>query len=497
MAPRRMGSTQQERTSPFWKRPAFVMQLQKLTFRLFVLLLGAGLIWLPFGLRAAPAENGADANQQVDEIPAPKAAWLAPYEPLRGAYLGAAIDLSNLGEVAPGAPTVGRIADKMGEWERQSGREHAVYVAFVPFPHYDGSFPQWNKDPQGWIAPGDFSEAAAALNAAPLLTLEPQQPQVFVQNWTPGARAYEATKKFAQDAGKWGKPLFIRFAHEMNGSWYPWAEWNDKNRNMQRDPGEDTGFTAALYRQAYRNVAAMFRRYAPNAALVWCPNSGLLGGARRDVFRPWYPGDDVVDWVGLDAYERGWTMPMPNARLWGGQFAYNLTHDAADDPDTPENESVNFYQTFAVDKGKPMMLCETASTLSYRTDLAPGPRAVLNHAWKAGYWNDNEYGWMEGVYGTTGYSRRVRPLIEPIDTTFPQLKAIVWFQIGKKETIPVIQTLAGGGTKTVWFDDIWTDYRIGGGVQENAAPPAALSQQEIELYRQLTAGDYFIGNIRR
>lgn len=62
----------------------------------------------------------------------------------------------------------------------------------------------------------------------------------------------------------------------------------------------------------------MFRQYAPNAALIWCPNSGLLGGERREVFTPWYPGDDVVDWVGMDTYERGFTMPMPGAHLWGG-----------------------------------------------------------------------------------------------------------------------------------------------------------------------------------
>ncbi len=481
------------RTLPFWKRPTFLMQLQKMTFRFLVLLVGAGLIWLPFGLMAQP--NAKTAATSGKAAPT-KGARLAPYEPLRGAYLGAAIDLSNLGEVEPGAGTVGPIADKMGEWVTEAGRDHAIFVNFTQFPHEDGSFPEWNKDPKGWIAPGDFSEAAAALNAAPLITLEPMLPMVFVNDWKPGSKTYEATKKFAQDAGKWGKPMFVRFAHEMNGSWYPWAEWADKNRNMKRDPGEDTGFTAAFYRQAYRNMASMFRRYAPNAALVWCPNSGLLGGERRDVFGPWYPGDDVVDWVGMDAYERGWTMPSPESRLWGGQFANNLTSDAADDPKTPQDESINFYKTYAEKKRKPMMLCETSATLSYRTDLAPGPRAALNHAWKAGYWNNNEYGWMEGVYGTSAYSRRVRPLTTPIDTMFPQLKALVWFQIGKKETIPVIKTVAGV-SKTVWFDNVWTDYRIGGGAQEDKAASPAMARDEIELYRQLTAGPYFIGSIRR
>ncbi|MDH7896471.1 hypothetical protein NBU61_28315, partial [Escherichia coli] len=153
---------------------------------------------------------------------------------------------------------------------------------------------------------------------------------------------------------------------------------------------------SALYRQSYRNVAQMFRRYAPNVALVWCPNSGLLGGPRGDVFTPWYPGDDVVDWVGLDTYERGWTMPMPGAKLWGGQFAHTLTHDDADNSTTPQNESVNFYNTFAVKKRKPLMICETAATLSFRDDLPDDQRAAISTDWKSGYWNPSEYGWMQG-----------------------------------------------------------------------------------------------------
>ena len=411
---------------------------------------------------------------------------LAKYEPARGVYLGAALDLSTI----TGGDRVAQIADKMRDWDKEAGKNHAIFLSFIQFPHADGSMPTFDSDPQGWISSRDFSDAASTRGATPMITLEPMLPFDFARAWKPGEKLYEATKLYAQGAGAWGKPLFIRFAHEMNGSWYPWAEWEDKNRNQKRDYAtEDTGFTADLYKQAYRNVAAMFRRYAPNVALVWCPNSGLLGGPRGDVFTPWYPGDDVVDWVGLDTYERGWAMPMPGAKLWGGQFAQTITHDDADDPKTPWNESVDFYQTFAVKKRKPMMICETGATLSFRNDLPLDQRAALTTDWKSGYWDKNEYGWMQGVYGTSYYKKQ--PLLKTLDADFPMIKAIVWFQIAKHEWIPVKQSSG----KIRFYDDTWADYRIGGGAQESAAPDSA--PQELSLYRDLISNPYFLSSVRR
>jgi hypothetical protein len=440
--------------------------------------------------KSLPAPKPSDAKPQVKAAPA-----LAPrgakYEPARGAYLGASLNFSSL---SGNGSRLGQMADIMGNWEKESWRENAIYVQFNPFPHEDGSFPSWESDPKGWASIADFCNAAAALDAAPLLTLEPLKPRVLVDDWKPGSTSYQATLDLATKMGKWGKPAFIRFAHEMNGSWYPWAEWADKNRNQQRDPGEDTGFYAADYRRAYRNVALMFRKYAPNVALVWCPNSGLLGGKQRDVFGPWYPGDDVVDWVGLDVYERGWTMPEPGAHLWGGQFAYNLTRDMADDPDTPDkNESVNFYETYAVKKNKPLMLCETGTTLSYRTDLGDTDRELLSHQWKSGYWNDSEYGWMQSVFGTSAF--KDHKLLQPIDRAFPKLKAILWFQIGKREYIPVQKT-TNGKTEMIWYDDSWADYRIGGAAREGQST-SQFSQSELDMYRKLTNTPYFLSKIAR
>ncbi len=413
---------------------------------------------------------------------------LAKYEPARGVYLGAALDFSKL-PVA--GDNVEKFASIMRDYETEIGREQAIYTQFFQFPDEEGNFLGWNSHPKGWATAQDFANGANSVGAAPILTLEPMKPRLFVDGWQPGAPAYEATKAFAQGAGQWNKPLFIRFAHEMNGSWYPWSEWNDKNKNLTRDPGEDTGFYAVDYQKAYRNVALLFRQYAPNAALVWCPNSGLLGGPKRDVFRPFYPGDDVVDWVGLDVYERGWTMPMPGAHLWGGMLERNISWDMADNPDTPLNESVDFYKTFATLKNKPLMLGETSATLSYRSDLSDAQRALLSYQWRAGRWNDAEYGWLQTVYGTTNF--KAYPLVNPIDTKFPKLKAITWFNIAKHEDIPVEKTI-GDKKQIVWFDGGFGDYRVGASAKEGGARP--FQKEEISLFQRLTDSPYFLTKIQ-
>ena len=432
-------------------------------------------------LLGACASNAATPPIQRDPFAADKPTGPvkpAIYEPKNGVYLGAALDTSQTSGDATTA-----LASAMSDFDATAGKKQALFMHFVQFPNLEGEFGTWDKDANGWISAQTFADATAKVGATPIITMEPFSPKSFL-DWKPGSKSYEATKAFAQGAGNWGKPVFIRFAHEMNGSWYPWSEWNDLNKNMRRDAGEETGFTAANYVQMYRNVALMFRRYAPNAALIWCPNSGLLGGDKRDVFRPFYPGDDVVDWVGLDVYERGWKMPQPGAKLWGGQFAYNLTHDMADNTDTPENESVDFYQLYGQWKRKPIMICETSATLSFRTDLTATQRAQMSRDWRVGYWNSNEYGWLPAVYGTSSYT--AMKFLDPIDKTFPMIKAVVWFQIAKREFVPA-QRPDG---KFMWFENEWADYRIGGGVARDQVSP--YKQQELDVYRSLTRSNYFL-----
>ena len=85
-----------------------------------------------------------------------------------------------------------------------------------------------------------------------------------------------------------GAPVAVRFGHEMNGSWYPWGQ--DVNGNTPKD-------YVAAYRHVHDVVTAAG---ASNVAWVWSPITVI---SRPDVpLAPLYPGDDVVDWVGLSVY---------------------------------------------------------------------------------------------------------------------------------------------------------------------------------------------------
>lgn len=133
-----------------------------------------------------------------------------------------------------------------------------------------------------------YSNEIANLHATgqtPMVTWEP-----YEQNLSQiAAGAYDKyLDESAAIAKRWGAPLMIRFAHEMNGTWYPWAGSSSR-------PQE--------YVAAWRHVVARFRADgAGNVKWVWSPN--IQEGAKYPI-APYFPGDEWVDYVGLDGYNWG------------------------------------------------------------------------------------------------------------------------------------------------------------------------------------------------
>ena len=424
---------------------------------------------------------------------------LAKYEPEKGCYIGAVLDWADLATKGTGKDSPERFAAGMSAHNETFGKKHALFEQFIFFPHgaeweasnVYNSFPTWSTDPAGWATAKEFCAATDAAGATAVLTIEPYLPRDFYTDWKPGNKAYDATVVFAQGCAEYGKPVFIRFAHEMNGSWYPWCAWLDKNRDLYRGKDEDTGVTPALYVQMYRNFVTLFRSVAPNAAFIWCPNQGWLGLEVWDPYTEYYPGDDVVDWVGLDFYERGWYLPMPAGRLWGGQFKHGLVNDSKDNPQTKENESVNFYKTYCEEKGKPLMICETGATMTYRTDLPPQDRASLDAKWKAGWWDKVNYGWLLGVFGTSRYADK--DFSFKIDELYPKLKGIIWFHQAKAEDLPAMKKSAND-KMLVWYNKCWCDYRIDyNSVDERTKySPESVNSDGAALYKKLIENDYYL-----
>ncbi len=110
--------------------------------------------------------------------------------------------------------------------------------------------------------------------------------------------------QFALQARSWGKPLLVRFAHEMNIKRYHWG--TPENEYGPESPD--------IYKKMYRHVVDLFRQAgAHNVLWVFCPNAESVPNISSDpsyywnVIPSYYPGDSYVDIIGIDGYNWGTT----------------------------------------------------------------------------------------------------------------------------------------------------------------------------------------------
>lgn len=93
--------------------------------------------------------------------------------------------------------------------------------------------------------------------------------------------------------------VLLRILHEFNGDWYPWCI--SKNNNSPE-----------LLVKAFRHIHTIFKEQgATNVKFIWCPNSTSFPQESWNYIMDAYPGDDYVDFVGLDIYNgAGQEMPV-------------------------------------------------------------------------------------------------------------------------------------------------------------------------------------------
>ncbi|HYA68730.1 MAG TPA: glycosyl hydrolase, partial [Acidimicrobiales bacterium] len=147
--------------------------------------------------------------------------------------------------------------------------------------------------------------AIAATGAEPEITWEPWDyargpvQDIFSLTSITSGSFDTYIQQWAAAAAVWKRPLYLRFAHEMNGDWYPWAIGVNGN-------------TASEYIAAYRHVHALFQAAgATNVSWIWSPNVIWRAGSDPS---PMYPGSDDVDVIGIDGYNPGqpggpWSSP--------------------------------------------------------------------------------------------------------------------------------------------------------------------------------------------
>ena len=135
-------------------------------------------------------------------------------------------------------------------------------------------------------------------------------------------------------AGRAYSLLYVRFAHELNGSFM--ADWSVNASE------------AGAYRTAFARWSALQREILPGSHVVWPLNDG---GSMGFDFRQAYPGDVAVDLVGVDTYNQ---YPWCNDRA---TFDRKMT--STDQFGCPVGAEA--WRQFAESKGKPLCLPEWAN----------------------------------------------------------------------------------------------------------------------------------------
>jgi hypothetical protein len=289
----------------------------------------------------------ADAESTCAPTPA------ADLVPTSGAYLGTNLDWAD---------------QTLADYAGQLGEAPAVAVSFAGFPltadderNLDGAVEQLRAD-GGML----------------LLTLEPHGGLAAVTD--------AVARDLAERLDDWnarGVPVIVRFAHEMNGSWYAWGQ----------QPEE--------YVAAFRRVADAVHAGAPGSATMWAPNYGggypFAGGRYEgsspdldtdgdgaisgvdDPYAPYWPGDDAVDWVGMSLYHWGSAYPwgeneVPEAGKFVAQLTGEYTGLAGDERRVPD-----FHGIYGEGHGKPVAIPETAALYA---PGRPGPdELTVKRAW--------------------------------------------------------------------------------------------------------------------
>ena len=183
-------------------------------------------------------------------------------------------------------------------------------------------------------------------------------------------------RRWAEAARAWSHPFFLRFNWEMNGNWYPWGLGVNGNQ-----PGD--------YIAAWQHVHRIFTDIgATNATWVWCP----FVGPRPT--RPFYPGDEYVDWTCLDGYNR----VIPEQVGWRS-FSQIFK---------PSYKEI----TEEIAPTKPMLIAETASA---EKEAPPGQSKAQ---------------WIEAMFAAL-----------PVE--FPAVRGLLWFNYEEDEKTWPLETSPG------------------------------------------------------
>lgn len=94
----------------------------------------------------------------------------------------------------------------------------------------------------------------------------------------------ESIESFCRALSNVGRPVYIRIGYEFEGRW--------------------NGYRPGTYKKSFIRIVRALRRHQVPAATVWCSAGPSAANVSMDGVMEYYPGDEWVDWWGIDIFSR-------------------------------------------------------------------------------------------------------------------------------------------------------------------------------------------------
>lgn len=300
-----------------------------------------------------------------------------------------------LGVYLPGG---GGSASTLDEYASMVGRRPDIFLVF--------------RNMEGPLLYSSEINNLRSRGETPMVTLEPYASGGVASLTDIAAGKYDAYFRKEADAVRGlGMTVMIRFAHEMNLLSSDWGP-------------NKAGNTGSAYVDAWRHIVTIFREEgASNVKWVWAPNVDYGGRP----FNQFFPGDEWVDYVGLDGYN------------WGASSGESFASFS--------KIFASSYATITQLSSKPLIVTETASSES------GGSKAA----------------WIEETF------------LKTIPQTMPRISAVIWFSENKERDWPVNSSQSSlDAYRKVVSSTLW------GGTQAVEAKEQAPSVKELEVIPVVT-----------
>lgn len=312
---------------------------------------------IPPVLRLTLRRSGSNPSSTAGGLPAPSCSVSVKLVPTCGRWWG----------VAPRTFTTVQRQDAIAQTEQYAGRPYDIFHAY----HRNSElFPT-------------ATERSIALT--------PGHQRLLLMNWKPATDMTWADVA----AGKADQRLKAEAAYIHSTFPHPFflTVWHESENDVSSRPG--SGMTAADYAAMYRHVVLTLRANGADRIVTVMNYMGYVPWGQTDWFPQLWPGDDVVDWIGIDPY----------GTADAGGYAAN------DFPTLVNRKAGSFagYYTWATTAhaGTPIMIAEWGV---YESTKSPGGKASFYRTVSQELWH------------------------------YPQIKALVYFDM------PVPPDAKGGNT---------------------------------------------------